>query len=262
MRTRAQKTKLRNGYLRSRLKKHRLVILICFLAITLAGSLIYYFWISTNSAVARTEQQVKQMQQEGDKAIAKALEAKRLATEEEAKKAVAAKAAAEQSISANAGVEPSVINSTDCRFTSSHSNPGSILVLVNKKNCIQPVSFVPSRLVTIYNATLVPEAAEAFSAMYEAAQVAGQPFSVTSSYRSYELQASTYAYWVSVSGSQGADTYSARPGYSEHQTGLAVDVAAPGCVLNCFGGTSQYTWFQNNAASYGFNNVIMPVKRP
>ena len=192
------------------------------------------------------------MQQEGDKAIAKALEAKRLATEEEAKKAVAAKAAAEQSISANAGVEPSVINSTDCRFTSSHSNPGSILVLVNKKYCIQPVSFVPSRLVTIYNATLVPEAAEAFSAMYEAAQVAGQPFSVTSSYRSYELQASTYAYWVSVSGSQGADTYSARPGYSEHQTGLAVDVAAPGCVLNCFGGTSQYTWFQNNAASYGF----------
>lgn len=50
----------------------------------------------------------------------------------------------------------------------------------------------------------------------------------------------------------GADTYSARPGYSEHQTGLAFDVAANGCTLNCFGSTSQYQWFQQNAADYGF----------
>ena len=51
---------------------------------------------------------------------------------------------------------------------------------------------------------------------------------------------------------RGADTYSARPGYSEHQTGLAFDVAAGSCVLDCFGTTSQYQWLQANAADYGF----------
>ena len=63
---------------------------------------------------------------------------------------------------------------------------------------------------------------------------------------------STYAYWVSVSGASGADTYSARPGYSEHQTGYAFDVAAGGCALDCFGTTSQYQWMQQHAAEYGF----------
>ena len=59
---------------------------------------------------------------------------------------------------------------------------------------------------------------------------------------------------MSVSGAAGADTYSARPGYSEHQTGFAVDVAnATGtCSLDCFGTTSQYAWLQQHAADYGF----------
>src|SRR5690606_33199023 len=73
-----------------------------------------------------------------------------------------------------------------------------------------------------------------------------------SSYRSYNTQIATYNRWVSISGSAGADTYSARPGYSEHQTGFVIDVAAKGCTLDCFGETSQYKWFQQNSAKFGF----------
>lgn len=57
---------------------------------------------------------------------------------------------------------------------------------------------------------------------------------------------------MSVSGVAGADTYSARAGYSEHQTGLVIDIAGGSCVLDCFGSTSQYQWMQQHAAEYGF----------
>ncbi|MBC7459454.1 M15 family metallopeptidase, partial [Candidatus Saccharibacteria bacterium] len=70
----------------------------------------------------------------------------------------------------------------------------------------------------------------------------------------YSSQVSTYKYWVGVSGAAGADTYSARPGYSEHQTGLAFDVAdsAGAYPLDSFKKTSQYQWLLANAANYGF----------
>lgn len=142
--------------------------------------------------------------------------------------------------------------SAGCNSASTHLNPASIDVLVNKKHCLQPLAFVPPDLVTTYGATISAKAANDFNRMYTDAASAGQPFSVTSSYRSYTTQVSTYDYWVSVNGRQGADTVSARPGYSEHQTGLAIDVSTDGCTLDCFGSTSQYQWFQANAANYGF----------
>jgi len=89
--------------------------------------------------------------------------------------------------------------------------------------------------------------------MMNAAAAAGQALAVTSSYRSYATQVTTYNYWVSISGKDGADTYSARPGYSEHQTGLALDVqTADGRSLSNFAGTSQYQWLQAHAHEYGF----------
>jgi zinc D-Ala-D-Ala carboxypeptidase len=117
---------------------------------------------------------------------------------------------------------------------------------------IQPLTFIPPDLVTSNGATLSAKAIDAYNQLYAAAAAAGQSFYVTSSYRSYTDQVTTYNYWVGVSGQAGADTYSARPGYSEHQTGLVFDVAANGCALDCFGSTSQYQWFQQNAADFGF----------
>lgn len=104
------------------------------------------------------------------------------------------------------------------------------------------MNFTPTDLTQVYGATISAKAAPQFKALYEAAAAAGQGFNVTSSYRSYGNQVSTYQYWVGQSGQAVADTYSARPGYSEHQTGLAVDLAAGGCALDCFGSTSQYQW--------------------
>ncbi|MAU33859.1 D-alanyl-D-alanine carboxypeptidase [Candidatus Saccharibacteria bacterium] len=145
------------------------------------------------------------------------------------------------------------IDSSTCNISKMHDDPASTLVLVNKKHCLQPLTYAPDELVTVYGALLTSDAAKAFAQLYEAARAAGQPITVTSSYRSFQDQVVTYQYWVGVSGYDGADTYSARPGYSEHQTGLAVDLASPdGCVLSCFGATSQYTWLQANAATYGF----------
>ena len=165
-----------------------------------------------------------------------------------AKQEAAAKQAAEDSKKGTT----SNIDPKACNSASTHNNPSSIDVVVNKKHCMQPLGYAPGDLVTANGATLSAQAIDSFKQMYAAAASAGQPFSVTSSYRSYTMQISTYNYWVAKSGQAGADTYSARPGYSEHQTGFVLDVAAPGCSLDCFGTTSQYQWFQQNAANYGF----------
>lgn len=175
----------------------------------------------------------------------------RKAAEAEERRLAAAADAAEQARTANGGTA-NVIDSTACFASSSRSDPTYTDVIVNKKHCLQPLTYAPNDLVTSNGATLSAKIINQFNQLYSAAAAAGQPFSVTSSYRSYETQVSTYAYWVSVSGQVGADTYSARPGYSEHQTGYAFDVAAGGCTLDCFGSTSQYQWMQQNAAEYGF----------
>ena len=133
-----------------------------------------------------------------------------------------------------------------------HRQPGRIDVVVNKKNPLLPLQYAPADLVTIYGATISAKAKDDFKAMYEGARAAGHPFSVSSSYRSYGEQVSTYNYWVSVGGRHEADTYSARPGYSEHQTGYVIDVSAGECRLECFSSTPQYKWFRENAATYGF----------
>lgn len=174
----------------------------------------------------------------------------RKAAEEKARREAAAKKTAQDVIS---GASAQDIDPTSCNLAETHKDPAKIDVLVNKKHCIQPLTYTPGDLTTVYGATISQKAAGDFAAMYEAAQAAGQPFTVTSSYRSYSTQVSTYNYWVSISGKAAADTYSARPGYSEHQTGFAVDLASTsGCSLDCFGTTSQYNWLQANAAKYGF----------
>lgn len=176
----------------------------------------------------------------------------RKAEEARQKKLAEAKAAADAVI-ATPDTAAQTVNPTSCNVSGTHNDPTRIDVVVNKKHCIQPLTYAPADLVTVHGATLSAKASQDFSRLYAAAQAAGQPFTVTSSYRSYYTQVDTYNYWVGVSGAAGADTYSARPGYSEHQTGFVVDIASPdGCALDCFGSTSQYQWMKANAATYGF----------
>ena len=207
------------------------------------------------SEVALSERKIEDL----DKAIARLetekTERERLEEEERRAKEVAdaeEQKKAEEEARGAATSNQGTASTATCNASSSHNSPSSIDVMVNKKHCLQPLSFTPADLVASHGATISAKAVADFNRMYADAAAAGQPFSVSSSYRSYGTQVSTYNYWVSVNGQAGADTVSARPGFSEHQTGLAIDVGANGCNLSCFGGTTQYQWFQNNAANYGF----------
>lgn len=143
----------------------------------------------------------------------------------------------------------------------SRIDPASIWVIVNKKHPLIPVDYAPSDLVDpdIHNVNGQPvraEAATALSRMLAAArQTAGLRFQLQSGYRSYSTQVAVYNQNVAAYGRASADTDTARPGFSEHQTGLVVDLSAlpANCSLDaCFAGTAQGTWLAANAWQYGF----------
>jgi D-alanyl-D-alanine carboxypeptidase len=127
-------------------------------------------------------------------------------------------------------------------------------VVVNKKHKL-PSNYAPYDLVAIPGGYLRSDAAKAFELISANAAQHGFTIITISSYRSYQTQASTYNGYVARDGQALADTYSARPGFSEHQTGLAVDIGIAGgnCSLqDCFGDTPVGRWFAENAVNYGF----------
>ena len=138
-----------------------------------------------------------------------------------------------------------------------HRNPARIDVVVNKKNPLVPLGYAPS-VVTVscagYGSIVIsPQVKDDLSALCQAALESGVPLSASSAYRSYSHQVTVYNYWVSQSGQVQADTFSARPGYSEHQTGFTIDFSVPGgATLNNFTGTAQQKWLAANAVNYGF----------
>lgn len=143
------------------------------------------------------------------------------------------------------------------------SNPTRSWVVVNKARPLAPSDYAPAALqqntlrTTTPSGRMRPEVADALSALAAQAQVAGVGvIGVNNGYRSYGLQQETYAAHVDANGQEQADAGSARPGHSEHQTGLAVDVVAcgeAGCSsLDAFGGTPQGQWVAENAWRYGF----------
>lgn len=90
--------------------------------------------------------------------------------------------------------------------------------------------------------------------LLEDALTHGVQLSLLSGFRSFETQQGTYSSWVSTYGQEKADTASARPGYSEHQTGLALDFGnGESCDLQvCFADTLQAQWLAENAHRFGF----------
>src|SRR5574344_1591756 len=75
---------------------------------------------------------------------------------------------------------------------------------------------------------------------------------LNSSYRSYKDQEDTWLARKKAYGIQKADAYAARAGYSEHQTGLAIDINQFNTTEKDFENTQAFTWLQNNASKYGF----------
>ena len=96
------------------------------------------------------------------------------------------------------------------------------------------------------------EAYEHFEQMWNDAKKEGLDFGVYSGYRSYNTQTTLYNRYVSNDGQALADTYSARPGSSEHQTGLAVDLKSRTKNTDYFETTAEFDWLQENSYKYGF----------
>jgi D-alanyl-D-alanine carboxypeptidase len=142
-----------------------------------------------------------------------------------------------------------------------HADAAAADVVVNKRRPLTPLGYAPPdlRLPAVATATdnglLRPDTAAAVEKMFAAAAADGVGLLLVSGYRSFAVQESTYAYWVGRYGNaDGADTVSARPGYSEHQTGLAFDIgqADGSCTLvACFAGTAAAQWAAENAADFG-----------
>jgi D-alanyl-D-alanine carboxypeptidase len=85
--------------------------------------------------------------------------------------------------------------------------------------------------------------------MFQGAANEGISLWVASGFRSYETQSWLYNNYVSIDGKAAADTYSARPGHSEHQSGLAFDL---NIVADYFANTPEGIWLANNCWKYGF----------
>ena len=136
-------------------------------------------------------------------------------------------------------------------------NLNKINILVNKHNYLKE-NYVPENLKSLSstyalsNMKMVEEAANAFESLSKDASKENYKVIAMSTYRSYEYQVDLYNKYVKSDGKEAADTYSGRPGNSEHQTGLAVDVYNQTETYTNFEKTKEYNWMQENAYKYGF----------
>jgi D-alanyl-D-alanine carboxypeptidase len=140
-------------------------------------------------------------------------------------------------------------------------DPASLWVVSNKLRQLNPVDWAPADIVTVNVPSQNPPrlrqvAGDALVAMFAAAQAEGAgAMQVQSAWRAYDVQVRVYAGWVDRLGQTQADAQSARPGHSEHQTGLAVDISPVplSCALSaCFGDTPQGQWLAANAWRFGY----------
>jgi D-alanyl-D-alanine carboxypeptidase len=140
------------------------------------------------------------------------------------------------------------------RTAHSAADAGSIWVVVNKKHPISPGYRPEISLVRGYQ--VATPAAGPLARLLDDSDRHALGFKIASAYRSYGYQAGVYGNVVAASGQAAADRVSARPGHSEHQTGLAVDLvtpASPRCDFEqCFAGTAGGRWLARHAWSYGF----------
>lgn len=144
------------------------------------------------------------------------------------------------------------------------TNTESVAVLVNQMFSL-PENFEPTDLVypdvrfifeeKIEKRMLRKEAAEALEKMFEAAEKDGIYLAGVSGYRSHATQQQLFNYYVDRDGYEQAKTYSAVPGTSEHETGLAIDVSGSTgkcAAQDCFADTVEAVWIAENSAAYGF----------
>ena len=157
--------------------------------------------------------------------------------------------------------QPNRSDAASVRSPLSVSAANGYSVVVNKQRPL-PRGFVPRDLVTVdvpfagQKPRLRAKAAHAVEALFAAfARETGLRMQSNSAYRSYAEQRAEYIRFTRALGASEAGETTAEPGYSEHETGLAIDVGAPnsGCDARaCFADTSQAKWLAANAWRFGF----------
>lgn len=162
---------------------------------------------------------------------------------------------------AQAPVPPSPAAALPRQF--SLTDPASPWLVVNKHRPLVPADYVPADLVqpkiplTVSGeaALLNSTTAAAAEAMFAAAAQDGVSLTLASGYRSYSTQVATYNGYVAARGQADADTASARPGYSEHQTGWSFDIGDGGGACGfqpCFADQPAAVWAKANGHRFGF----------
>ncbi|MBR2812147.1 MAG: M15 family metallopeptidase [Solobacterium sp.] len=133
--------------------------------------------------------------------------------------------------------------------------PGNLLFIANKKHPL-PDGYEPDDLTVVEVNTagayvrMRQEPNEAMKEMFAAAKADGANLVVASGYRSEEYQSQLYSRYVEEGGAEFADSVSSRPGYSEHQTGLAADLSYD--LNDNFADTKEGLWLAEHAWEYGF----------
>jgi zinc D-Ala-D-Ala carboxypeptidase len=147
------------------------------------------------------------------------------------------------------------------RAALSVEDPASLWVVVNKARPLGTPGYAPADLVDVpvghtWPPQLRQEASDAVVRMFDAAaSEAGLSLASNSAYRSYWAQTRIHDASVAANGQAYTDGLTARPGHSEHQTGLAIDIGSVSGVCSlrqCFGETPEGLWLAANAWRFGF----------
>lgn len=146
----------------------------------------------------------------------------------------------ENVVAANA---PGVVGTSTKGYAIQNINGATYVngILIVNKSYSLPASFAPGGI--------TQEVQNAFNQMEADARAQGLNIWIQSSYRSYDYQVSIYNSYVAQDGKALADTYSARPGYSEHQSGLCFDLNS---IDDSFTDTPEGKWVDAHAHEYGF----------
>ena len=148
-------------------------------------------------------------------------------------------------------------------FVVPHQDPTDTLILVNKYNRAPAVPSVlvkpdvpPTREAISENIYMQPEAARALEALFAGAKEAGHTLLATSGFRSYSTQKAIFERKLETMSEKAANASVAKPGYSEHQTGLAMDVEGQSSLgiglVGDFGKTPEGMWLSEHCHEYGF----------
>lgn len=172
--------------------------------------------------------------------------------------------AEEQTIEAGEGLPVSAEPATTDYGTKVIANPYELLAVANKERAL-PEDYIPEDLVVpdvrfpftedLPKKQLREVAANALEEMFEAADEDDMNLFAQSGYRSFERQDAIFAVNAEADGEEEANQYSARPGESEHQSGLAMDVTSPDIDYELtvdFKDTPEGKWVEENAATFGF----------